>query len=125
MLAAISVAIGGAIGALGRYFISVTMAAYNTGKFPYGTLTVNVLGSLLIGVLFIVFLEKVQLADSLRPLLVVGFLGSLTTFSTFSLEALNLLQKGDHMLALTYIGSSVLLCLLATAAGMQIGRLAL
>ena len=86
---------------------------------------VNLIGSLLIGVLFIVVTEKIQLAAYLRPFLMIGFLGALTTFSTFSLDALLLVQQGYLATATAYILVSVVSCISAAWAGMSLVRLLL
>lgn len=118
----IAIAIGGALGALGRYWISglLNNAAY---KLPYGTLFCNVAGSFLMGVCFVLILEKTRLSPELRPLLMVGFMGAFTTFSTFSLETVAMLQEGHIMSAAIYISLSVLLCIAALSAGLWITRL--
>lgn len=121
----IAVAIGGAIGAMSRYWLSTLVETYNSSSFPYGTFLVNVIGSFLIGVGFIVFAEKLHLVDQWRPLLVIGFLGAFTTFSTYSLDALLLFQQGHYNTALLYVLSSVLLCLFAAYSGMQLTRVLL
>jgi len=117
------IAIGGALGAVGRYWLMLTVERLNPGPFPAGTFIVNVLGSLLIGVLFVVLSEKIQLAAHLRPLLMIGFLGALTTFSTFSLDAFLLIEQGHIATAVTYLLASVLVCLLAVSAGIGVTRL--
>ena len=122
MYAYLAVALGGAFGAVTRYWISTAMERSNDSGFPLGTFVVNVLGSFLIGVLFILFMEKINLAEQYRLLLIVGFLGAMTTFSTFSLDALLLFQQGHYNTALIYILSSVAVCLLAAYAGLLIGR---
>jgi CrcB protein len=76
----------------------------------------------LIGVFFVVLAEKLHLADQWRPIVMVGFLGAMTTFSTFSLDALLLFEQGHYNTALFYIVASVVLCLFAAFAGMQITR---
>lgn len=121
MNAYIAVAIGGAIGAMSRYFLTQTVATSSPGNFPWGTFLVNILGSLLIGVLFILFTERSSL-EVYRPLLTIGFLGSLTTFSTFSLDALLLFQQGHYNTALFYVLGSVALCLISALIGMQLTR---
>jgi CrcB protein len=87
-----------------------------------GTLIANAIGALLIGVLFVVITEKGIITESWRPLLVVGFLGALTTFSTFSLEAVGLLQQGEWPTAMVYILASVIICMLLTWAGIELAR---
>lgn len=121
MNAYIAVALGGAIGAMSRYFLMQSFTRLDLGSFPWATFLVNVLGSLLIGVLFVVFTERSSL-EMYRPLLTIGFLGSLTTFSTFSLDALLLFQQGHYNTALFYVLGSVALCLLSALAGMQLTR---
>ncbi|MCP4595324.1 fluoride efflux transporter CrcB [Neptuniibacter sp.] len=118
----IAIAIGGALGAMGRYWMSglLNNAAY---KIPYGTLTCNVLGSFLMGVCFVLILEKSKLSPEMRPLLMVGFMGAFTTFSTFSMETIAMLQEGHVMSAAIYILLSVLLCLVALYGGLWITRL--
>jgi CrcB protein len=122
MLHLIAIATGGALGALGRYWISGLLNNAN-GRFPLGTLTCNVAGSLLMGVLFVLVLEKARLSPELRPLLMVGFLGAFTTISTFALESVVMLQEGHVMSALIYVSLSVILCLAALYVGMSLTRL--
>lgn len=98
---------------------------FNGSSFPLGTFAVNILGSFLIGVFFVVLAEKAELSEPWRPLIAIGFLGAMTTFSTFSLDALLLFEQGHYNTALFYILSSVALCLLAAFAGMQITRIVL
>ena len=118
----LAVALGGALGAVARYWISTSIQPPNNSEFPVRTLLVNVIGSLLIGILFVVIAEKSLLSESYRQLLIVGFLGAMTTFSTFSLDALLLFQQGHYNTALFYILSSVVVCLFAAYAGLLIAR---
>ncbi len=122
MLHFIAIALGGALGALARYSVS-GLLNNATGRLPMGTLACNVGGSLLMGVLFVLVLEKARLSPELRPLLMVGFLGAFTTFSTFALESVVMLQEGHFMSALIYVLLSVILCLAALYVGMSLTRL--
>jgi CrcB protein len=116
------VAVGGAIGSVSRYLAQMAVARHFTHPFPLGTLLVNVLGCLLIG-LFYALAEKGTLASpTLRLLLTTGFCGGFTTFSTFSYETLTLLETEHYMLAALYVAGSVLLGLLATFAGVALVR---
>ena len=118
----LAIALGGALGAVCRYFLVTLAEHHNKGIFPVGTLTVNILGSLFIGIVFVILTEKIQAAAYLRPLLVIGFLGAMTTFSTFSLDALLLMEQGMFLSALTYVMLSVVTCILAAWAGMSLVR---
>ena len=117
----LAVAAGGALGALGRYWLATAAQRIGGSGFPYGTLTVNWVGSLLIGVLFVAF-ERSGLHQDLRLLLTVGLLGAFTTFSTFALETLVLIEQGAWGRALANILANVILCLLACAIGVLIAR---
>ena len=117
-----AVALGGVLGAVTRYWLSTQVERFNGSNFPLGTFTVNLIGSLLIGVLFVLFMERLSLVEQYRPLLMIGFLGAMTTFSTFSLDALLLFQQGHYNTALIYILSSVAVCLFAAYTGLLLGR---
>jgi len=122
MLQIIAIAVGGAIGSVLRFTLSGTVYHWLGRDFPYGTLSVNVLGSLLMGFLYIVLLERASLGAEWRALLLIGLLGAFTTFSTFSLETLNLIESGALLKAGLNILLSVLLCLAAAWLGMLGGR---
>jgi CrcB protein len=116
------IAIGGALGAVLRYGVSVSVYALLGRSFPYGTLFVNVSGSLLMGLLSVLMLERFNIGPEWRAAVLVGVLGSFTTFSTFSIETLNLLEQGDWVRAMSNIVLSVLVCLAAVWLGVLIGR---
>lgn len=115
------IALGGAFGALGRYWVT-NLFFQPQSTLPWGTLLVNVLGSLIMGALFVIIVEKAQLPASFRPLLMIGFLGAFTTFSTFSLETVALIHEGHIMSAAIYILLSVIFSVVALAAGIAITR---
>ncbi|MCK5002903.1 MAG: fluoride efflux transporter CrcB [Gammaproteobacteria bacterium] len=116
------IACGGAIGAVLRYGASLGVYSLLGRGFPYGTLFVNITGSLLMGVLSILMLERFNVGPEWRAAILVGLLGSFTTFSTFSFETLNLLEQGDMMRAMANIAFSVIVCLAAVWLGVSIGR---
>jgi CrcB protein len=118
----VAIAIGGAFGAVIRYWLSTSVEHLNGSSFPLGTFSVNVFGSFLMGALFILFMEKAELIAAYRPLLAIGFLGAMTTFSTFSLDALLLFQQGHYNNALFYVLSSVIICIFAVYFGMLLAR---
>jgi CrcB protein len=112
------VALGSAVGGMGRYAVSGLGARFISETFPWGTLAVNVLGSLIIGVLaYVIPVDTRLLTEGERELLMVGFCGGFTTFSSFSLEALNLARNGDWPAAAGYVAGSLVLCLIAVAIG--------
>lgn len=117
-----TIAAGGAIGALMRYWVSSSIHVLFGRGFPYGTLTVNVLGSLVMGVLYILFLERMSVSPEVRGALLVGFLGAFTTFSTFSIETVNLIEQADFLKAGLNMLLSVSACVLACWAGVILGR---
>lgn len=118
----IFVAVGGACGAILR-FLSVTTFARIMGDVSWGTLFVNVVGSLVMGLSVAILAERFpDAAQRLMPLITVGFLGAFTTFSAFSLDAIRLIEDGKIVWATAYIVGSVLLSVLALAAGLFIGR---
>jgi len=118
----LAIAIGGAVGATLRFIVSTNVHRLLGRDFPYGTLTVNVLGSLLMGFLFIMLVERQISSIELRSGLLFGVLGAFTTFSSFSFETLALLESGDWAKALINVFMSVTCCLLATWVGLGIGR---
>jgi CrcB protein len=119
----LAVAVGGALGAMARYWMYNAWQKLAEHSFPYITLLVNVFGSLLIGVVFVLLVERGALSLEWRNVISVGFLGGFTTFSTFSLDALSLLEQGEIVLALLYVLASVLVCILAAWLGLTVTRM--
>jgi len=118
----LSIALGGAFGAVMRYGASLGVYAVLGRGFPWGTLFVNVVGSLMMGILSILLLERYNIGPEWRAALLVGMLGSFTTFSTFSIETLNLLEQGDVIRASVNVLISVAVCLAAVWFGVLLGR---
>lgn len=118
----LAIAAGGALGALLRFWMSNGIYALLGRSFPYGTLAVNVLGSLLMGFLYVLLMDKLALGPQWRAALLIGLLGAFTTFSTFSMETLNLVEAGEVFKALLNVLLSVSLCLAATWFGVLAGR---
>lgn len=116
------IAAGGAAGAVLRYLVSTGVYALAGRGFPYGTLAVNVSGSLLMGVLAILLVERLAWDPAWRAGVLVGGLGAFTTFSTFSIETLYLIEQGDMAKALLNTVLSVTLCVAAAWVGLLLGR---
>lgn len=128
MVHIVYIAAGGALGAVFRHLVgSLAVRLFGSG-FPIGTLTVNIVGSFLMGILIEWLALKIQSppsigAQNLRLLLATGFLGGFTTFSAFSLETMLLWERGAVTLAAVYIAASVILSLAALAAGLALVRM--
>jgi CrcB protein len=118
----LAIAAGGAAGSLLRFWVSSGVYAALGRGFPYGTLVVNVLGSLAMGGLYVLLTERLDVSPAWRGGLLVGLLGGFTTFSSFSMETLNLFEAGEHARAIANIVASVLLCILATWAAVVATR---
>ena len=108
-----AIALGGALGSVARYGITVYFDHLLGRDFPYGIFIANILGSAAIGVLFVLIVERGLLSEVWRSLMMVGFLGAFTTFSTFSLQTIGLLQEGRLFAAAIYSIGSVLLSITA------------
>jgi CrcB protein len=116
------IAVAGAFGAVSRYGTALGVYSIFGRSFPYGTLFVNVAGSFLMGLLSIMLLDRFNVGPEWRAAILVGFLGSFTTFSTFSIETLNLLEQGDFSRALLNMALSLSLCIMAVWFGVSVGR---
>jgi fluoride exporter len=115
--------LGGFIGSACRYWFSLVAYRFFGQDFPYGTLIVNVIGSLLIGLLMALFEERFVISPNLRIFLTIGILGGFTTFSTFSYETVELLREGSYLTSIINILSTLFICLTATWFGSIIGKL--
>ena len=119
----LAVAIGGALGSVARYALSSWVFDITSNKFPYATLIVNVAGSFVMGILFVVIVERAVLPAEMRSLLMIGFIGAFTTFSAFSLDALGLWQNGHVLMSVIYMIATVILCLVAISTAIWLTRL--
>jgi CrcB protein len=117
----LAVAVGGGAGSLARYWLAGWVQPANA-VFPYGIFTVNILGGLLMGMIVELGALKLNLSPELRAFLTTGILGGFTTFSTFSLDSVLLLQKAEYGLAAAYVVGSVVLSIAALFAGLWIIR---
>lgn len=120
----LAIALGGAFGALGRYGTGSLAAGIGAGFFPWGTFIVNMAGAFVIGFLSS-FFERFLVPPALRSMLMVGFLGSYTTFSTYMLESVRLLQDREYVTALINLLGGVVLGLIFVVAGLYAGRLSI
>jgi CrcB protein len=108
---------GGGLGSVSRALLSTTIYQYLGRAFPYGILIVNILGCMLMGFLAIILSHKFPEGGLWREGILVGFLGGFTTFSSFSLDTVEMIQEGMWLKGVLYIIASVVLCLLATTLG--------
>jgi CrcB protein len=118
----LAVATGGALGSVMRYLVGIGSARAFGTDFPWGTLIINVTGSFLIGIFAAMFVTRWNLPQAARIFLTVGICGGYTTFSTFSLDAWNLIERGQTWASATYMIASVVLSVGALIAAMQIVR---
>lgn len=119
----LAIGIGGGIGAIARFSVVSWLNRVSESTFPWGTLTVNVVGSFIMGLAFVLFTIKYpQVSGSVRSFVLVGLLGAFTTFSSFALESLTLLQQDQPLAALLYMFGSVVLCLIVVSLGYSIGK---
>lgn len=117
-----AIAAGGAIGALLRHGVNISAVKLLGHGFPYGTLTVNIVGSFVMGALIVAFASIWQPSETLRVFLITGLLGAFTTFSTFSLDFATLFERQEYLISGMYLAGSVVLSIAALFAGMAIVR---
>lgn len=111
------IAVGGALGALARYFLSAWIYSKSDFIFPWGTFAVNMLGCFILGLVYVWGTERMLIGPNTRAFLAVGLLGAFTTFSTFSLETLNIIKDGEFKIALLNTAGSLVLGLAAVWLG--------
>ncbi len=118
----LSIGLGGAFGAVARYLVNISPLARLFDKFPFPTFAINVSGSFLIGFLLILLTDKMPVSEYLRMMLLVGFLGAFTTFSTFEAEIWGLVKEGNFLTALGYLLLSVVFGFVAVVAGARVAQ---
>jgi CrcB protein len=119
----LAIGFAGFAGAVARYVVGGWVYRWLPATFPYGTLAVNLLGSMLLGAVMELGAARTALDPNLRLVLGVGFLGAFTTFSTFSLETMNLLREGSYLMAGVNVAANLVLCLTAVWLGITLVRL--
>lgn len=118
----LAIAAGGAVGSLLRFWMSNWVHTFADRSFPYGTLVVNVVGCLIMGFLFVLFIDRLSDNPVLRAGILIGVLGGFTTFSSFSIETFNLIEQGAWVKAMANMSASLVLCIGATWVGVILGR---
>ena len=113
---------GGFFGAIARYLLDARITAWTGGSVPWGTFAVNISGSFALGVLFALIVERAALPAEWRGPLLIGFLGSYTTFSTLALESWRMIEDGAWLYATVNLAGSILIGVAAVVAGVAIGR---
>jgi CrcB protein len=117
------IAFGGALGAMCRYWlVNLINSKERIAGFPLGTISVNIIGSFCIGIIYVIIVEKVSIHPDWRNVVMVGFLAAFTTFSTFSLETISLMEQGYLANAALYVGGSVLMGVFACWLGLTLTR---
>ena len=119
----LGIAIGGGLGSVARFVVSREMGNWLGSYLPYGTLTVNIAGSLVLGWFAAVFLDRPEISSALRLGLTVGFLGAFTTFSAFSYESVQLLMNGAVWRAFFNVALNAVACIGMCFVGMQMARM--
>lgn len=118
----LAIAVGGALGSVGRYAVSTQMVRWLGTSFPYGTLAVNVAGSLVMGLIVEAVARGWAVAPEWRAFLTIGILGGFTTFSAFSLDTANLIERAALGSAALYVGASVVASVAGLFAGLWLMR---
>lgn len=121
-MAWLAVATGGAVGSLFRYLVMSRVGHYLGTSFPYGTMVVNIIGSLIMGLVIGYFAKLTDVSQEVRLFFIVGVLGGFTTFSTFSLDAISLIERGEWLAMFGYVMMSVFFAIGGLAVGMLIMR---
>ena len=116
-------AVGGAFGAVSRYLVQGWVQDLAGGRFPWGTFAVNISGSFVLGLIFALAMDRAIVSPEIRIPLMIGFIGSYTTFSTLMLESWVLVEEGDLVRMFANLAGSVVIGMMAVVAGLAVGRL--
>ena len=119
----IAIFLGGGFGALTRYLIIDQISKLSPNSFPYGTMLVNILGALLIGVIYYLLMSKIIINEQLKVFITIGFLGGFTTFSSFNLDFFRLIETGNMFLAIMYALATFLTTILAFYIGYSLSKI--
>ncbi len=111
---------GGALGAVLRYLVVLASSRVFGAGFPYGTMTVNIVGSIVMGMIVAHAMHHESLSGEMRALIITGFLGGFTTFSAFSLDVVSLFERGDNLAVIGYIMGSIILSVVGLMLGMSV-----
>ena len=118
----LAIAIGGAGGAVSRYLINISPLQNYFKPFPFPTFIINITGSFLIGFLLMLFAEKLEINETLRFAVIVGFLGAYTTFSTFEVEIWSLIKENQFLTAFVYLFLSVFIGFIGVVLGVALAK---
>ena len=122
MVSVLLIGVGGFAGAIARYLVDLRVSLWTGGTLPWGTFVINVSGSLLVGLLFALVVERAALPAEVRGPLMIGFLGAYTTFSTLALKSWRMIEDGAWLYASANLVGSIVVGVVAVVAGVALGR---
>jgi CrcB protein len=119
----IAIFLGGGLGAITRYLIIDQINKANPNIFPYGTIVVNILGSLLIGIVYCLLISKITVNENIKVFITIGFLGGFTTFSSFNLDFFKLIESGNILMAISYAITTFITTIIAFYVGYSLSKI--
>jgi len=123
MVKVLAIFIGGGLGSILRYMVGILMLKNIHVNFPFATFLVNIVGSFILGFLYVLFVDKPEMSPALKLALTVGFCGGLTTFSTFSLEMFEMIKSAEYIQAVVYVLLSIIICVAVVSVGAYCAKL--